>query len=153
GAQQLRPEQLVAVRIQRTQSNMAEASNARIARRKITPAAMLRSIDQVNAVARWVLEIYEVAHVALLGLGGRPLMHLAAIFGQYCSSMVQLLLRVDFKCRGMVARIALCVAQRVVAAVRAQVDRLAFAAGNLQTEDVGGVAHRCLQIGSTQPDI
>ncbi len=152
-AQQAGPEFFVAARVERAQADVAETRNARIARRKITPAAVMRGVDEFDVVARGILERDELARITLLGIAGAAARGTVAVLLERDQCMVQLIGRIHLESRRVVVWVAFEIDQRVVAAVGPQMDLLAGSVGHFQAQHVGRVAYCRVEIRRTQPDI
>ncbi|MNV64489.1 hypothetical protein D3C71_1571340 [compost metagenome] len=153
GRQQARPEGLVAARIQRTQADMRKPGHAGIAAGKIAPAAVLRRVHQLDAVAGRVREAQEVAHIALLGVLAAARVDLVAAALQHRAGALKLFRRIHLERGGVIAGVAFEVAKGVIARVGLEIGRPMFLAGQLQSQHRGRIAHRRIQITGAQPDI
>ena len=111
---------------------MAEASDARVARSMVAHAAPGRPPNQFDSVSAWIVEGDELAHLARLGLTRGTRVNCV-------SEPLQLIRRGRQDCaRGnlegdrLVARIALDVAQGVLALVGLEIDRAFASIGRLR---------------------
>jgi hypothetical protein len=153
GAQHFRPELLVARRIRRAQSDVAEPGDARVARRKVAPAAVVRSHHQVDAVAARVAEVREGLDVALFALLHGASTHVDAGIAEQRGRLVQVGARAHLETDGVVARIALEVHQRVIALVAAKVVRTGLRAGVFQPEDLQRILVRGREVSRAEADV
>ena len=67
--------------------------------------------------------------------------------------LVEMELLLDFEAHDLVARIALEIAERVLALVRLEIDRALGALGDVEAEIFGGEMGRAFEIAGPEPDI
>ena len=86
-----------------------------------------------------------------LGCGAAP-DGMAEAFELGCG-FIEMGLLLDLETHDLVARIALEIAERVLARVRLEIDRALGALGDVETEIFGGEMGRALEIAGPEPDI
>src|SRR6185437_7087465 len=154
GAHQLGPISLVPDRIARIEADMAEMRNAGIAPRKIARARVIRPCDDLDLVAARVARLDDAAGASLL----------AVLFIREGRAVAGILEsgadRVEIEADRMVARIALEIDESVVARiaahrydVAAEIRGFAFAAVELQAENLGRVIDRAFEVARAEADV
>src|SRR5690348_3432090 len=160
GAHQLGPISLVPDRIARIEADMAEMRNADIAPRKIARARVIRPCDDLDLVAARVARLDDAAGASLLAVlfirEGRAV---AGIL-ESGADRVEIDRVFEIEADRMVARIALEIDESVVARiaahrydVAAEIRGFAFAAGELQAENLGRVIDRAFEVARAEADV
>src|SRR5262249_967475 len=149
----LGPERLVARRVRRAQADMTKVGDAGVARAMVAHAAVGGPPHQLDPVAARVVEGDELAHFARLRLARRAGAHRVAEPFEFAGRRGQRRARGDLEGDGLLARVALEVAQRVLALVGLEIDRAFGDLADLEAEHVGGKAGRALDVARAKPHI
>jgi len=141
-----RPERLVAGGIRRAQADVAKAGDAGVARAVVAHHAVRGAPYQLDAVAARVVEGDELAHLACLGFPRRADVNRVAEPLQFAGGGRERGARADLEGHRLVARIALDVAQRMLALVGLEIDRVLGDFADFETEHVGGETGRAFEV-------
>ncbi len=157
---QLRPEFLVARRVHRIQSDMAEMRDARVAAGEVAHAGVVWLGNELDPVAARIVRGDKRLDTPLLTFLARAEMHRMAGAFQLRAHRVEVRWVVQVEADSLVGRIALeidqCVVARITAhrdLVAAEIRRLALACDKLQADDVGCEAHRAVKVGRADADV
>src|SRR6266702_5449392 len=125
---------------------MAETGDAGVAAGEIAPSIALRPQHQLDMIAGRIAEPDEALHLALLGLLRGSSMYRVAKRFQRRRRVLQAGFVLHLETDGLVARIALRIAQRVRALVGPQIQGRSAPLGDLEAQAGGGKALGLLQI-------
>lgn len=153
GAEFLRPEPLVARGIRGAQSDVAETGDARIARREVAAAAVVRPQHQVDAVAARIAEVDEGLDMAVLALRRASGVHVDARVAQLGGRPVQLVGGSQLEAHHVVLGIALEVHERVIPIVAAEIVRAGFGPSELEAEDRSRILVGEREVSRAEPDV
>src|SRR5690606_30746470 len=109
--------------------------------------------DQFDAIAGGVIEADEGAHLAQRAFGFGTGVHRVADAFELGGGGIEFGAAAQFEGGDVIGRIAFEIAQRVLARVGAEVDRVAAALGDLEPEDFSGVAGGAFEITRTEADV
>src|SRR5262245_27722617 len=149
----LRPEGLVASGISRAQADVTETGDAGIARAVVAGAADGGAPSDLDAVAGGIGEANELAHHAHIGLFACADMHVVAKLLQFDRRLVEIVLVRDLETSDLNPRIAVEVAQRVLALVGLEVTGVPSPRTDLQPKDACCEPRRSLEIARTEPHV
>lgn len=124
GVADLCPEQLIAYRIRRKQTDMAEARDARVTSSEVASSAALRANDKFDVVTGGVVEANEGFDLALVALVRCPDMHIVTKRLERRPCRLQLVLVDHLKRYGLIAGVSLEITKGMGAIVGAKVKRL-----------------------------
>src|SRR5216683_5215273 len=147
------PKDLIRARCDRVQSDMREARDAGIARRKVSPSAVRGAGNELDGIAARVFEHDERIHLPLFALEPRTGTHAMARVVEFGRGGLEFAAGADLEGHTLVARIARGICQRMVAVVGAQIRIAAVAANEFKTEDLRGVADGVVEVRGPQPYI